>query len=130
MNIIKRSERYCTHLSSYTSFLSSLPMQRHPNTPAKPIFDIQLQDVPPLYDGRRADYHAMLLRLVRAAPGVRIFLDTTVRAVQPDPTVAGGPSVTLSRGEVLHADVIIGADGVKSTLQKAVTGLDDKPTPT
>jgi len=213
-------------------------MQRHPNTPAKPIFDIQLEEVPPLYDGRRAalslniivvgagigglaaahtlaqaghrvtvfesarefgevgagiqvspnasrlllrwglgpvlraravepaavvfrrydsgdrvgytgwgarmandhgapyynvhraDYHAMLLRLVRAAPGVRIFLDTTVRAVQPDPTVAGGPSVTLAGGEVLHADVIIGADGVKSTLQKAVTGIDDKPTPT
>jgi len=32
--------------------------------------------------------------------------------------------------EVLYADLVVGADGVKSTLQKAVTGLDDRPTPT
>jgi len=53
-----------------------------------------------------------------------------VRAVQPDPAVAGGPSVTLACGEVLYADLVVGADGVKSTLQKAVTGPDDRPTPT
>ena len=84
----------------------------------------------PYYHVHRADYHAMLHNLARAAPGVRIRLDATVRSVQPDPAVAGGPSVTLSCGEVLYADVIIGADGVKSTLQKAVTGLDDRATPT
>jgi salicylate hydroxylase len=84
----------------------------------------------PYYHVHRADYHAMLHNLARAAPGVRIRLDATVREVQPDPAVGGGPSVTLSCGEVLHADVIIGADGVKSTLQKAVTGLDDRATPT
>jgi salicylate hydroxylase len=84
----------------------------------------------PYYHIHRGDYHAMLLRLARAAPGVRIRLNAAVRDVQPDPTVQGGPSVTLASGEVLHADVIIGADGVKSTLQKAVTGLDDAPIPT
>jgi len=31
---------------------------------------------------------------------------------------------------VLYADLVVGADGVKSTLQKAVMGLDDRPTPT
>jgi 2-polyprenyl-6-methoxyphenol hydroxylase-like FAD-dependent oxidoreductase len=72
----------------------------------------------------------MLLRLARAAPGIRIRLNAAVRDVQPDPTVQGGPSVTLASGEVLYADVIIGADGVKSTVQKAVTGLDDAPVPT
>jgi len=84
----------------------------------------------PYYHIHRADYHAMLHRLARAAPGVRICLGATVRGVQPDPAVAGGPSVTLTCGEVLYADLIVGADGVKSTLQKAVTGLDDRPTPT
>lgn len=84
----------------------------------------------PYYHIHRGDYHAMLLRLARAAPGVRIRLHAAVRDVQPDPTVQGGPSVTLASGEVLYADVIIGADGVKSTLQKAVTGLDDAPIPT
>ncbi|KAN0111237.1 FAD/NAD(P)-binding domain containing protein [Russula decolorans] len=84
----------------------------------------------PYYHIHRGDYHAMLLRLVRAAPGVRIRINAAVRDVQPDPTLQGGPSVTLASGEVLYADVIIGADGVKSTLQKAVTGLDDAPIPT
>ena len=84
----------------------------------------------PYYHIHRADYHAMLHRLARSAPGVRIRLGAAVRSVQPDPSVVGGPSVTLACGEVLYADLIVGADGVKSTLQKAVTGLDDRPTPT
>ena len=84
----------------------------------------------PYYHIHRGDYHAMLLRLARTAPGVRIRLNAAVRDVQPDPTVQGGPSVTLASGEVLHGDVIIGADGIKSTLQKAVTGFDDAPIPT
>jgi salicylate hydroxylase len=84
----------------------------------------------PYYHIHRGDYHAMLLHLARAAPGVRIRLNAAVRDVQPDPTVQDGPSVTLASGEVLHADVVIGADGVKSTVQKAVTGHDDAPMPT
>ena len=82
------------------------------------------------YHIHRADHHAMLLRPSRAAPGVRIRLGATVRDVQPDPAIPGGPSVTLASGELLHADVIVGADGVKSTLQKAVTGRNDAPIPT
>ena len=85
------------------------------------------------YHVHRADYHAMLLRLARAAPGVRIRLGAAVRDVQPDPAApggGGGPSVTLASGEVLRADVIVGADGVKSLLQKAVTGRNDAPVPT
>jgi salicylate hydroxylase len=84
----------------------------------------------PYYHVHRADLQAMLHCLVRAAPGVRICFDSTVHDVQPDPTLAGGPSVTLASGEVLHADLIVGADGMKSTLQKAVTGFDDDSTPT
>ena len=40
----------------------------------------------------------------------------TVRDMQPDPALSGGLSITLASGAVLHADVIVGADGVKSTL--------------
>ena len=69
----------------------------------------------------------MLLHLTRAAPGVHIRLNAAVRDIQPDPTLQGGLSVMLASGEVLLAsrNIIIRADGVKSTLQKAVTGLDD-----
>jgi len=84
----------------------------------------------PYYHIHRADYHAMLLRLAQAAPDTHIRLGATVRGVQPDPAAPGGPSVTLASGEVLHADLIVAADGVKSSLQKAVTGLEDAPTPT
>ena len=84
----------------------------------------------PYYHIHRACYLAMLHRLVKSAPGVRVYLGATVSDVQPDPAIAGGPSVTLASGEVLHADLIVAADGVKSALQKVVTGLDDKPTPT
>lgn len=84
----------------------------------------------PYYQTHRADYHAMLHRLAVSAPGVHIRLGATVCDVQPDPAVPGGPSITLASGEVLHADLIVGADGVKSVLQKVVTGLDDQPTPT
>jgi salicylate hydroxylase len=52
-----------------------------------------------------------------------------VRDVQPDLTLPGGPSITFESVDVLHADVIVGADGVKSTLQKVVMGLNDAPMP-
>ena len=58
---------------------------------------------------------------------MRIRLGATVRDVQSDPALPGGPSVKLASGEALHADVIVGADGVKSTLQKAITGRNDAP---
>ncbi|KAI9457211.1 FAD/NAD-P-binding domain-containing protein [Lactarius psammicola] len=84
----------------------------------------------PYYHIHRADYHTLLLRLARSTPGVHIRLGAAVSDVQPDPSIEGGPSVTLTSGEVIYADVIIAADGVKSTVQKIVTGRDDNPTPT
>jgi salicylate hydroxylase len=84
----------------------------------------------PYYHIHRADYHTLLLRLARSAPGVHIRLGANVCDVQPDPAVKGGPAVVLTSGEVIHADLIIAADGVKSTIQKIVTGRDDNPTPT
>jgi salicylate hydroxylase len=78
----------------------------------------------PYYHVHRADYQAMLHRLARTT-GVNIRLSSTVREVQADPAVAGGPSVKLASGKVLYADLIVGADGVKSTLREAVTGLDN-----
>ena len=64
-----------------------------------------------------ADYHTFLC------------LGATVRDVQPDPAVEDGPSVMLTSGEVIYADLVIAVDGVKSTIQKIVTGCDDNPMP-
>ena len=69
-------------------------------------------------------------RLSCMVPGMRISLSTTARDVRPYPAVAGGPSVRLAPGEVLYAALVVAADGVKSSLQKVLTGLDDWPEPT
>ncbi len=57
----------------------------------------------------------MLLRLKCAAPGMCIFLDTTVCAMQLNLTVTSGSSITLTCAKVPHADVIIGMGSMNST---------------
>lgn len=78
----------------------------------------------------RADYHAMLLRIATSSQNVAIRLGATVVDVQPDPAAPSGVGVSLADGEVLHADLIVGADGVKSRVQAVVTGKQSDPEPT
>jgi salicylate hydroxylase len=56
-----------------------------------------------------------------------LLLDSTVVACNPGPEA---PSVTLKSGKVLKADLIIGADGVKSYLQQVVSGQPNRAVPT
>lgn len=49
------------------------------------------------------------------------------RVVSIDPST---PSLTLQTGEVVYADVVIGADGVKSSIREAVVEGPDKPVAT
>ena len=79
----------------------------------------------PYYHIHRADFHRLLLDL--AAPVSTLRLDSTVVYVDPS---APRPSVTLSTGEVIFADLIIGADGVKSMVREVVLGEPTKATPT
>ena len=44
-------------------------------------------------------------------------LKSTVVSVDPS-----GPSLTLASGEVVHGDLVVGADGVKSLVQQTVLG--------
>lgn len=74
----------------------------------------------PYYHIHRADFHKLLYDLV--APHVTIMLSSTVVGCDPGPA---SPSVTLKSGKVIKADLIVGADGVKSSLQRVVSG---KPT--
>lgn len=55
-----------------------------------------------------------------------IRLGATLRDVHPDPAITGGSGVWFASGEVLYADLLT-TDGVKSALQKIVTGLDNRP---
>ena len=69
----------------------------------------------PYYHIHRADFHKLLFDL--AAPSMTLRLKSTVVSVDPE-----APSVTLESGEIIKADLIIGADGVKSCVQQAVLG--------
>jgi len=69
------------------------------------------------YHTHRADVHKFLYDLV--APHATILLGSTVIGCDPDPV---SPSVTLKSGEVIHADLIVGADGVRSYIQQVVSG--------
>ena len=81
----------------------------------------------PYYHVHRHDLHRMLLELI--APNCTIRLNSTVVSVNPD-TPTEKSTVTLATGEVLHADLIIGADGVKSIIQQVVIGRVNPAQPT
>ncbi|KAJ6588589.1 hypothetical protein B0H19DRAFT_1100201 [Mycena capillaripes] len=71
----------------------------------------------------RADLLDMLFKL--ASPYMTLFLDSRVVSLDPDLC-----QVTLESGRSFHADVILGADGVKSMIREVVIGRPDKPLPT
>ena len=75
----------------------------------------------PYYHIHRADLHKLLHDLV--SPHVTILLGSAVIKCNPD---AASPSVTLASGETMMADLIVGADGMKSYVQEVVLG---KPNP-
>ncbi|KAG9309242.1 FAD/NAD(P)-binding domain-containing protein [Chiua virens] len=79
----------------------------------------------PYYHIHRADFHRLVYEL--AAPHPRITIRTNCRVVSLDPSI---PTLTLESGEVIRADLVIGADGVKSLTRQYVVGGPDKPTPT
>jgi salicylate hydroxylase len=62
-----------------------------------------------------------------ALPLVELRLNSRVVSVSPDPL---SPHAVLQSGEVVHADVIIGADGVKSVIRTCLVDGPDLPTPT
>lgn len=79
----------------------------------------------PYYHIHRADFHQLLLDL--AAPMSKLRLNSTVASINPS---ASRPSLTLTSGEVIECDLIIGADGVKSMVREIVLGEPTKATPT
>lgn len=80
----------------------------------------------PYYHIHRADFHRLVYDLCTSLPD-QITVRLSSRVVAADPFA---PSVTLASGEVVKCDLVIGADGVKSTLREIVVGAADKPVPT
>ncbi|KAF7329986.1 FAD/NAD-P-binding domain-containing protein [Mycena kentingensis (nom. inval.)] len=71
----------------------------------------------------RADLISMLFKL--ASPYMQLHLNSRVVSVDPERGTA-----TVASGRTFAADVILGADGVKSMLREVVVGRPDKPIPT
>ncbi|KAK7750670.1 hypothetical protein SLS62_007370 [Diatrype stigma] len=83
--------------------------------------DIEETHGAPYYLVHRADLHAALLQAVEKA-GVQV--SNHKRVVSYD---FEAPSATTQDGETLTADLIIGADGIKSITRPLLTGQPDVP---
>ncbi|KAJ4387845.1 hypothetical protein N0V93_008448 [Gnomoniopsis smithogilvyi] len=76
--------------------------------------------------GHRGDYHEAFLQGVRDA-GIPIHMGSEVMSFDEGGAVTGKPSVTFKDGTVVEADVIVGADGIKSRARELVLGFSDAP---
>ena len=66
----------------------------------------------------RADLVAVLAEACRADPRITLRLGERVEACQRD----GTPSLVLASGEQIGADVLVGADGLRSVVREALFG--------
>jgi 3-hydroxybenzoate 6-monooxygenase len=71
----------------------------------------------------RADLHTVFLNACRDQPGITLRTSAKVESFEQS---ADGVTVTLAGGETLHAEALIGADGLWSRIREAVVG-DGKP---
>ncbi|GLB37981.1 putative protein with domain-containing protein [Lyophyllum shimeji] len=74
----------------------------------------------PYYHVHRADLQKLLLEL--ATPYMTLRLNSKVLTVEPTT-----PFVVLECGEIIKTDLVIGADGVRSTIRDIVAGRSDAP---
>ena len=78
------------------------------------------------YIGHRGDYHEAFLCGVRDA-GIEIKMGYEVVGFGEGDFDDDRPSVTFKDGRAERADVIVGADGIKSRARELVLGFEDAP---
>ncbi|KZT36110.1 FAD/NAD(P)-binding domain-containing protein [Sistotremastrum suecicum HHB10207 ss-3] len=83
----------------------------------------------PHYFFHRVDLHAELLKLATAEdPGastpVQIHLGSTVISCDPQ-----NATIALRDGQVVHGDLVVGADGINSSIRKSILGKEINPHP-
>jgi salicylate hydroxylase len=78
------------------------------------------------YIGHRGDYHEAFLRGVRDA-GIEIKVGYEVVGFGEGDEEDARPSIVFKDGTVARADVIVGADGIKSRARELVLGFNDAP---
>lgn len=73
------------------------------------------------YIGHRGDYHVAFINRVKQL-GIEINMGYEVVAFDED-----APSITLKDGRTYYADLVVGADGIKSKARELVLGFSDAP---
>ena len=91
-----------------------------------PLFDLGQDSVArfgfPYYTVHRADLHRLLVEEVNALDPSAICLDSKVSSFEQD---ASAITIVMDDGRRVAANVLIGADGVHSSVRAQLTGPDD-----
>ncbi|KAK7700186.1 hypothetical protein SLS57_012184 [Botryosphaeria dothidea] len=78
----------------------------------------------PVFNGHRGELHTVVFEYARDELGIPIHLGQRIVEYFEDEEKAG---IQLATGEKVTADVVLGADGVRSKARELVLGYDDKP---
>ncbi|KAL2221519.1 putative MAK1-like monooxygenase [Thermoascus aurantiacus ATCC 26904] len=78
----------------------------------------------PVFNGHRGELHTVVFNYARDELGIPIHLGQRVTRYFEDDEKAG---IILDSGEKVTADVVVGADGVRSKAREVVLGYFDKP---
>lgn len=73
----------------------------------------------------RADIHRLIFERAKSLPNVQVMTNTRVVDVDFD-----APYVRLGDGRLISGDIVLGADGLKSTVRSIMTGEEVSPKPT
>lgn len=91
-----------------------------------PLFDLGQDAVArfgfPYYTVHRADLHRLLVEKVRSLDPDAICLDSKVTSFEEDSSQI---TIVLENGRRVTADLLVGADGVHSSVRSQLTGPDD-----
>ncbi len=77
-----------------------------------------------MFNGHRGEFHSIVFNYVRDDLGIPIHLGQKIKQYFETDSEAG---IILDSGERVAADVVIGADGVRSKARELVLGYEDKP---
>jgi 2-polyprenyl-6-methoxyphenol hydroxylase-like FAD-dependent oxidoreductase len=78
----------------------------------------------PVFNGHRGEFHSIVFNYVRDTLKIPIHLGRRISQYFETATLSG---LILSSGERISADIVIGADGVRSKARELVLGYEDKP---
>lgn len=118
--IARRLRALCIDLSSYGfrihKYDTGEVVYRQPPPPR--------DEDAPVFNGHRGELHEVVFNYARDELGIPIHLGQMVEEYFEDANQAG---IVLKNGEKVYADLVIGADGVRSKARELVLGYVDKP---